>query len=78
MLATTMLQAIVYGLTSDERWAARHGAGSAARPAPAWPTSSASSSPWRSARRSLMATIAFSAQRYFESRAVDQVNEQRS
>ena len=35
MLAATMLQAIVYGLTSDERWAARHGA----RPggAPAWP-----------------------------------------
>ena len=25
MLAATMLQAIVYGLTSDERWAARHG-----------------------------------------------------
>ena len=26
MLAATMLQAIVYGLTSDERWAARYGA----------------------------------------------------
>jgi hypothetical protein len=67
MLAFAMLQAIVYGLTSDERWAKRH---PGARP---------SSVPWLTVLAVIvalavgatvaMATIAFAAQRYFESRA---------
>ncbi len=65
MLAATMLQAIVYGLTSDEHWAARYGAA----------RSSARSTTFVAVAVALalgvsiaVATIAFTAQRYFESR----------
>ena len=67
MLAVSMLQAIVYGLTSDERWAARHG-NAAASPRPAWPTYVAVGLALAIGAAVTMATIAFAAQRYFESR----------
>jgi hypothetical protein len=68
MLAATMLQAIVYGLTSDERWAVRHGA----RPGgagPAWPVLVAVVIALAAGASIAVATIAFTAQRYFEARA---------
>jgi hypothetical protein len=67
MLAATMLQAIVYGLTSDERWATRHGS----RPggAPAWPLVLAVIIALAAGASIAVATIAFTAQRYFEARA---------
>jgi TM2 domain-containing membrane protein YozV len=68
MLAMSMLQAIVYGLTSDERWARRHGPAPAAR-APAWPTFVAVGLALAIGASVAMATFAFAAQRYFESRA---------
>jgi TM2 domain-containing membrane protein YozV len=67
LLAATMLQAIVYGLTSDERWAARHGA----RPGgagPAWPVLVAVVIALAAGASIAVATIAFTAQRYFEAR----------
>jgi hypothetical protein len=69
MLAATMLQAIVYGLTSDERWAARHGP---ARPAdaPAWLTWTAVVIALAVGVSIAVATMAFTAQRYFETRSV--------
>ena len=64
-LSAAMLAAIVYGLTSDERWNARFN-----------PTSPASRTGWLTVlavilalalgAATLMATIAFSAQRFFE------------
>jgi hypothetical protein len=68
MLAATMLQAIVYGLTSDERWAVRHGArrGGAG---PAWPVLVAVVIALAAGASIAVATIAFTAQRYFEARA---------
>ena len=68
MVATTMLQAIVYGLTSDERWAARHGAAAAAVPR-GWLTYIAVIVALAVGTSVTVATIAFTAQRYFESRA---------
>ena len=68
MVAATMLQAIFYGLTSDERWAARHG-GRAAAAKPAWPTYLAVVIALAVGVSVAVATIAFTAQRYFESRA---------
>ena len=68
MLAATMLQAIVYGLTSDARWAARHG-GAAAAAERAWPTYVAVVVALAVGVSVAVATIAFTAQRYFESRA---------
>jgi len=68
MLATTMLQAIVYGLASDERWAARHGAASAAVQR-GWLTYSGVVLALAVGTSVAVATIAFTAQRYFESRA---------
>ena len=67
MLAATMLQAIVYGLTSNERWAARYGA----RPggAATWPLVLAVIIALAAGASIAVATIAFTAQRYFESRA---------
>ena len=65
MLAGTMLVAIVYGLTSDERWAARHGSsprGSGAT----WPTLVAVALALATGASIAVATIAFTAQRYFE------------
>jgi hypothetical protein len=68
MLATTMLQAIVYGLSSDERWAARHGAAAAAVQR-GWLTYLGVVAALAVGASVAIATIAFTAQRYFESRA---------
>ena len=68
MLATTMLQAIVYGLTSDERWAERYGAASAALQR-GWLTYAGVVVALAVGTSVTVATIAFTAQRYFESRA---------
>jgi TM2 domain-containing membrane protein YozV len=67
VVAAAMLQAIVYGLTSDARWAARHGP----QPAPrsAWPVVIAVVLAVAIGAAATMATIALAAQRYFESRA---------
>jgi hypothetical protein len=68
MVAAAMLQAIVYGLTSDARWAERHGV----TPAPArsaWPTVIAVVLALAIGAAVTMATIAFAAQRYFELRS---------
>lgn len=65
MVAGTMLVAIVYGLTSDERWAARHG-GDPRRRHAAWPTLVAVALALATGASIAMATIAFTAQRYFE------------
>jgi len=67
MLAATMLQAIVYGLTSDERWAARHCATSAAIQR-GWLTYFGVVVALAVGTSIAVATIAFTAQRYFESR----------
>jgi hypothetical protein len=65
MLATTMLTAIIYGLTSDERWDARHN--------PDMPPQRTTWAPVLGAvlglfvgAAVLMATVAYSGQRYFE------------
>ena len=66
VVAATMLQAIVYGLTSDERWAARHGPQPPRRSA--WPVVIAVVLAVALGAAATMATIALAAQRYFESR----------
>jgi len=68
MLAATMLQAIVYGLAGDERWAARHGAAAAAVRR-GWLTYVGVVVALAVGTSVAVATIAFTAQRYFESRA---------
>ena len=68
MVALSMLQAIVYGLMSDEAWTRRHGPASAAR-GPAWPTVVAVVLALAIGASVAIATIAFAAQRYFESQA---------
>ncbi len=68
MLAATMLQAIVYGLASDERWAVRHGAAAAAVQR-GWLTYLGVIVALAVGTSVAVATIAFTAQRYFESRA---------
>jgi hypothetical protein len=65
MLAGTMLIAIVYGLTSDERWAARYGS-RPHRSRAAWPTLVAVALALAAGASIAVATIAFTAQRYFE------------
>lgn len=65
MLAGTMLVAIVYGLTSDERWAARFGAAPRRSRAP-WTTLIAVALALATGASITVATIAFTAQRYFE------------
>jgi len=67
VVAATMLQAIVYGLTSDERWAARHGPQPPRRSA--WPIVIAVVLALALGAAATMATIALAAQRYFEARA---------
>ena len=67
MLVATMLQAIVYGLASDERWAARHGRAAAALQR-GWLTYAAVIIALAVGTSVAVATIAFTAQRYFESR----------
>ena len=66
MLAISMLETIVIGLASDERWSALHGARRAR--GPAWPTYVAVGLALAVGAGAAMATIAFAAQQYFESR----------
>ena len=69
MLAATMLTAIVYGLTSDSLWQQRHGSPrpDATVPSP-WPVIVAVVIALAVGATVTMATIAFTAQRYFETR----------
>lgn len=69
MVACTMLQAIVYGLTSDEKWHARFNpalSGHPEAPASGWPAVFGVVIALLVGATVLMATIAFSGQRYFE------------
>jgi hypothetical protein len=67
-VAATMLQAILYGLTPDERWNAQHNAGLPPERAPraGWLTVIGIALALLVGAGVLMATIAFSGQRYFE------------
>jgi len=65
-LAASMLAAIVYGLTPDDRWNARYNAGAAARPS-GWLVVFGVVGAVFVGATVLIATIAFSGQRYFES-----------
>ena len=67
-LAAAMLSAIVYGLTDDERWAARHG-GAEPGHRSAWPTVLGVALALAVGATVTLATIAFTVQRYFESLA---------
>ncbi|MFG6457089.1 hypothetical protein [Roseateles sp. BYS96W] len=67
-LVAALLGGIVYGLTPDERWNARFNAGRAA-PASGWATIIGVVLCLFVGGIVLMSTIAFSAQRYFESQA---------
>ncbi|MDO9236634.1 MAG: hypothetical protein Q7U28_11485 [Aquabacterium sp.] len=70
MLAYTMLQAILYGLTPDEKWHARYNptlTDSSTAPASGWPAVIGVVLSLLMGATILMATIAFSGQRYFES-----------
>lgn len=64
-LAASMLAAIVYGLTPDERWNARHNPAAPARPS-GWPAVLGVLASLAVGATVLMATLAFSSQRYFE------------
>ena len=63
MVAAGMLSAIVLGLTSDARWSRRFGP---ARSVAAWPTVTVVVVALALGATVAMATIAFTAQRYFE------------
>jgi len=65
MLAQAALCAIVYGLTPDERWDARHNAGAPVH-ATGWGPVLGVIAALVVGAIALMATIAFSGQRYFE------------
>jgi len=67
VVAASMLQAIVCGLTSDERWSARYGAQPGRRSA--WPVVIAVVLAVAVGAAATMATIALAAQRYFESQS---------
>lgn len=66
MLAQAMLQAIIYGLTPDEKWDARYNAGQASQPS-GWAAVIGVVLSLLLGGTALMATIAFGSQRYFES-----------
>lgn len=66
MLAASMLQAIVYGLTPDDKWDQRYNAGRPGTPS-GWPAVIAVVLSLLIGGISLMATLAFTSQRYFES-----------
>ncbi len=66
VLATSMLCAILYGLTPDERWDARHNGG-APSPRSGWGAILGVVGALFVGATVLMATIAFGTQRYFES-----------
>jgi TM2 domain-containing membrane protein YozV len=63
MLAATMLQAIVYGLSPGARWAARHGAGNG-QVRQRWTTFLAVAVALALGAAIAIATISFTAQRY--------------
>ena len=65
VVAQAMLAAIVYGLTPDERWDARHNPGAPVHPTRWAPVLGAITALMLGAGV-LMATIAFSGQRFFE------------
>ena len=65
MVAGTMLTAIVYGLTPDEKWDARRNAGVASRPS-GWGAILGVIAALLLGATAIMATIAFSGQRVFE------------
>lgn len=65
MIAQAMLHAIVYGLTPDERWDARHNPGFAPQTT-RWAPVLAVVAALLIGAAALMATIAYSGQRYFE------------
>lgn len=64
MLVNAMICGIVYGLTTDEKWAAQH---QQPERASGWPAIIGVIACVLIGGTSLMTTIAFSAQRYFES-----------
>lgn len=69
MVAGTMLQAIIYGLTPDEQWHARHNPGlsdATQAPASGWAAVIGVALALMLGATVLMSTIAFSGQRYFE------------
>ena len=66
-LVAALLSGIVYGLTPDERWNARFNQRSQAAPASGWAAVIGVVLCVFIGGTTLMATIAFSAQRYFES-----------
>ena len=69
MVAATMLSAIVIGLTNDTRWAAKHGSDdppAEGLTSAAWPSIAAVIVALAVGAAVAMATIAFTAQRYFE------------
>ena len=65
VLAAAMLAAIAYGLTPDEKWDARHNPGGPAQDTRWGPVIGVIVALMLGAA-SLMATVAFSGQRYFE------------
>ena len=65
-LAASMLAAIVYGLTPDDRWNARYNGGASGRPS-GWLAVFGVVGALFVGASVLIATIAFSGQRYFES-----------
>ena len=73
MLSGSMLAGIVYGLTSDERWHERHGHGAAMRRTTWGPVIGAVAG-LLVGGGVLIATIAFSAQRFFELQSVENVS----
>ncbi len=64
-VAGTMLRAILYGLTPDERWQARHAGAQGLAPS-GWPVVIGIVIALMLGATVLMATIAFSGQRFFE------------
>ena len=66
VVAASMLAAIVYGLTPDERWDARHNPHGPASAASGWSAVIGVVLALFFGSGVLMATLAFSAQRYFE------------
>jgi hypothetical protein len=73
MLAGTMLVAIVYGLTPDERWHERHGGGASVRHT-RWGPVIGVVLGMLIGGGVLIATISFSAQRFFELQAIEEVS----
>ena len=75
-LAGTMLSAIVYGLTSDEKWHARYNPQAGTEQPSGWFAIIGVLLALTLGATALMATIAFSAQRYFEFQAEPAANTQ--